>query len=439
MFDSIQELLEKIQLGEDSFLELKDVRFSGARVTAPQRESLADELAAFANGRGGVLVLGIEDQTREIAGIPADKLDAVESFVREVCNDSIKPPLAPFIERLSLPTTAGDVRAVLKIDVDRSLFVHQSPGGYFHRVGSSKRVMPPDYLARLFQQRSQARLIRFDEQIVPRATLDDLAPELWERFGTSRTRDSREDLLRKLGMAGQEHDQTWGPTVAGVLMASRDPRAWLPNAFIQAVAYRGTTAAPRGTHEAYQLDAKDITGPLDEQVVEACRFVHRNMTIAATKEMGRHYVPQFDMTAVFEAVVNAVAHRDYSIQDSKIRLRLYADRLELYSPGAIPNTMTVESLPYRQSARNETLTSLLAKCAVPDGFDWLVTERGTLMDKRGEGVRIVLDSSEALSGRRPEYRVIDDSELLLTIFAAEVPQIDGPELSDAVNQGGDKA
>ena len=439
MFDSIQELLEKIQLGEDSLLELKDVRFSGARVTAPQRESLADELAAFANGRGGVLVLGIEDQTREIAGIPADKLDAVESFVREVCNDSIKPPLAPFIERLSLPTTAGDVRAVLKIDVDRSLFVHQSPGGYFHRVGSSKRVMPPDYLARLFQQRSQARLIRFDEQIVPRATLDDLAPELWERFGTSRTRDSREDLLRKLGMAGQEHDQTWGPTVAGVLMASRDPRAWLPNAFIQAVAYRGTTAAPRGTHEAYQLDAKDITGPLDEQVVEACRFVHRNMTIAATKEMGRHDVPQFDMTAVFEAVVNAVAHRDYSIQDSKIRLRLYADRLELYSPGAIPNTMTVESLPYRQSARNETLTSLLAKCAVPDGFDWLVTERGTLMDKRGEGVRIVLDSSEALSGRRPEYRVIDDSELLLTIFAAEVPQIDGPELSDAVNQGGDKA
>jgi len=439
MFDSTQELLEKIQLGEDSLLELKDVRFSGARVTAPQRESLADELAAFANGRGGVLVLGIEDQTREIAGIPADKLDAVESFVREVCNDSIKPPLAPFIERLSLPTTAGDVRAVLKIDVDRSLFVHQSPGGYFHRVGSSKRVMPPDYLARLFQQRSQARLIRFDEQIVPRATLDDLAPELWERFGTSRTRDSREDLLRKLGMAGQEHDQTWGPTVAGVLMASRDPRAWLPNAFIQAVAYRGTTAAPRGTHEAYQLDAKDITGPLDEQVVEACRFVHRNMTIAATKEMGRHDVPQFDMTAVFEAVVNAVAHRDYSIQDSKIRLRLYADRLELYSPGAIPNTMTVESLPYRQSARNETLTSLLAKCAVPDGFDWLVTERGTLMDKRGEGVRIVLDSSEALSGRRPEYRVIDDSELLLTIFAAEVPQIDGPELSDAVNQGGDKA
>ena len=438
MFDSPKELLDRIRLGEDSALELKDIRFTGDRVHAPSRDALADEIAAFANGRGGVLVLGVEDQTREIVGISADKLDAVESFVREICNDSIKPPLAPFIERLSLPSTTGDIRAVLKIDVDRSLFVHQSPGGHFHRVGSSKRVMPTDYLVRLAQQRSQVGIIRFDEQIVPRATLDDLTSEFWERFRTSRTRDSRDDLLRKLGMASQDHDRTWRPTVAGILMATRDPRAWLPNAFIQAVAYRGTTAAPRGAHEAYQLDAKDIAGPLDEQVVEACRFVHRNMTITATKEMGRHDVPQFDMAAVFEAVVNAVAHRDYSIHGSKIRLQLYADRLDLYSPGAIPNTMTVESLPYRQSARNETLTSLLAKCAVPAGLDWIETERRTLMDKRGEGVRIVLESSEALSGKRPEYRLIDNSELLLTIFAAEAAQTGGLDPSHVANQSGDK-
>lgn len=64
--------------------------------------------------------------------------------------------------------------------------------------------------------------------------------------------------------------------------------------------------------------------------------------------------------------MNAVAHRDYSIHGAKIRLRLLADRLEPYSPGAIPNTMTVDSLPYRQAVRNEAITSLLAKCQVPD-------------------------------------------------------------------------
>jgi len=83
--------------------------------------------------------------------------------VFEVCTQRIDPPLALEIERLWLPSTPGEVLAVLELQVPCSLFVHRGPGGYLHRVGSSKRQMPSDYLARLFQQRSQTRLIRFDE------------------------------------------------------------------------------------------------------------------------------------------------------------------------------------------------------------------------------------------------------------------------------------
>ncbi|MFZ1575575.1 MAG: ATP-binding protein [Chromatiaceae bacterium] len=155
------------------------------------------------------------------------------------------------------------------------------------------------------------------------------------------------------------------PSVAGILMARREPHRWIPNAFVQAVAYRGTSPASADGGAHYQLDSRDLTGPLDEQISEACRFVARNMKVAATKDLGRRNIPQYDLTAVFEALVNAVAHRDYAIYGSKVRLKMFADRLEIYSPGAIPNTLTVESLPYRQSARNETLTSLLAQCPVP--------------------------------------------------------------------------
>jgi predicted HTH transcriptional regulator len=417
MYDSVKDLLDKILLGEDSFLELKEIRFSGERVSAPRRDALADELSAFANAHGGVCVLGVEDSSREILGIPVERLDAVEDFVRELCTDSIVPSLAPVIERLWLPTSAGNDVAVIKVEVSRSLFVHKSPGGYLHRVGSAKREMEAEFLARLFQQRSQARIIRFDEQPVPRATLDDLQAELWERFTTLRSRDGRDDLLVKLAMAQIDNDGVLRPTVAGVLMASENPCRWLPNAFIQAVAYRGTEVRPAGD-EIYQLDAADIVGSLDQQIVGACHFVKKNMRVTATKEEGRHDHPQFDLTAVFEAVVNAVAHRDYAMHGAKIRLRLFADRLELYSPGAIPNTMTVESLPYRQAARNEAITSLLAKCSAPETDAGIVTNRGTFMDKRGEGVQIILDNSERISGRRPEYRIIDDSELMLTIYAA---------------------
>jgi len=415
MFDNIADLIDKIRLGEDTYLELKEVRFAGERVSAPHRDSLADELAAFANSRGGVCVLGVDD-TREVLGVPLDRLDLLEKFVREICLDSITPPLTPVIERLTLPSTAGEQLPVLKLDVTSSLFVHRSPGGYLHRVGSTKSEMAPDYLARLFQQRSQARIIRFDEQAVPGASLNDLSDALWERFASPRVQDAREVLLDKLAMARRDADGTLRPTIAGVLMASSDPRRWLPNAFIQAVAYRGTEVLPQGD-AAYQLDAQDITGPLDAQVLTACHFVRKNMLVSALKNEGRHDLPQYDMTAVFEALVNAVAHRDYSIHGAKIRLRMFADRLELYSPGAIPNTMTVESLPYRQAARNEAITSLLAKCQVPE-TERALSGRSAMMDKRGEGVQIILDQSERLSGRRPVYRLVDDSELLLVIPAA---------------------
>lgn len=280
MVNNQDELLEKIRLGEDSYLELKEARFSGERVSAPGRNDLADELAAFANSRGGVLLLGVRDSDRAIVGIPVERLDAVESLMREACNDSIRPPLLPVIKRLLLPGAAGTPVAVLRVEVPRSLFVHQSPGGYFHRLGS-KRQMPPDYLARLFQQRSQTRLIRFDEQTIAAGGLDDLEPALWERFATPLTRDTAPDLLQKLGMARRNENGALRPTVAGILLAGRQPQRFLPTAYVQAVAYRGLTVRP-DDNSLYQRDAQDITGPLDEQIMAAMDFVHHeNAAVAA--------------------------------------------------------------------------------------------------------------------------------------------------------------
>jgi predicted HTH transcriptional regulator len=276
--------------------------------------------------------------------------------------------------------------------------------------------MPPDYLARLLQQRSQTRLIRYDEQVVSSASIEHIESALWQRFAGPRREETDKHLLLKLGMAREDDNGMVRPTVSGVLMASSDPRLWLPNAFIQAVAYRGTTILPED-EKNYQLDAADIFGPLDQQILNACAFVSKNMKVGACKQLGRADLPQYDLTAIFETVVNAVAHRDYSIYGSKIRLRMFADRLEIYSPGAIPNTMTIESLPYRQSARNETISSLLARCPLPDP-QWAL-HRSHMMDKRGEGVPIILERSTKLSGHTPEYRLIDDSELLLTIWGAE--------------------
>ena len=153
-------LARRLRLGDDSPPEVMRVLLSGTRVTSPDRNEFADQLASFANSRGGTLVMGVDDETHKVLGIPLDSLDAVEGWVREICNDSVKPSLHADILKLELSDASGTLVPVVRIEVPRGLFVHESPGGYFHRTVRSKREMAPDVLARLFHERSQGGMIR---------------------------------------------------------------------------------------------------------------------------------------------------------------------------------------------------------------------------------------------------------------------------------------
>ena len=147
-------LWEQIGLGEDSGLELKEVHLSGRRISAPHRDGLADEFAAFANSGGGRLVLGISDN-REPQALKPEQLDALADYVTEICTDSIEPPLDFSIIRVPLPASGcrryesnrldGNRRAGV---LQRSRYrpsgdaVHRSPGGYrLRRRGDTKRQM----------------------------------------------------------------------------------------------------------------------------------------------------------------------------------------------------------------------------------------------------------------------------------------------------------
>ena len=398
MFHSQTELIEKIILGEDSTIEFKR--------EMPHRDSLADEIGAFANAQGGMILIGI-DNNREIIGIELQKLDSVEKTVVEICEDSIEPAVPIFTEKLRI-----DDKNILKIEVPRSLFVHKAPKGYFTRQGSSKREMPTDQLARLLQSRSQARIITFDEQLVPNTHRETLRKPLYRRFITEdATEDDIEDLLLKRSLLVKEGREIRA-SVAGVLMCHDTPDDFLYNSFIQAVYY-----SSKEKDANYQIDAKDFIGPLDQQIIDAFKFVQKHNEVSARKEIGRIDQPQYSVRAVFEAIVNAVVHRDYSKSGSKIRLFMFADRLELYSPGALANTLTIDKLPYNQATRNEILSRLLSEITLDDDVGGQVKRRHFL-ERRGEGVGIILNESEHLSGKIPIYELFNE-ELCLTIFAAK--------------------
>ena len=252
---------------------------------------------------------------------------------------------------------------------------------------------------------------RFDESIVPGTRRDDLHDALTERFlhsdATVEHDMAVDDVLRKLRIVDDADDGAMALTLAGALLCTEQPQRWLPHAYVQAVGYAGERA-----DMDYQVDARDIGGPLDAQVVEALHFVRRNMLVSATKRTARVERPQFSERAVFEALVNAVAHRDYSMAGSRIRLHMFSDRLELSVPGALANTLTPDSLHLRQASRNELIVSLLARCPAATGVG-----RTRMMDRRGDGVPIILKECAELSGRPPTYALIDDAELRLVMWA----------------------
>lgn len=402
----VKELLFHIRLGEDSSIEFKAVRFDGNRPVSPNRDSFAHELAAFANGQGGRIVLGVDDKNRDVEGIEDDKVAITEEWVVNISQQAIQPPVKLDTRLLQLPNREGDLKTIIYIEIPRSIMVHASSGRYYQRVGSTKQEMKPDVLARLFQQRSQSRLIRFDETFVPGCYLDNIDKSLLQRF--LRPETPEQDQLRKLHLSADEEGEL-GLSISGVLLLTPNPTQWLSNAYIQCVCYSSTE---RDAND--QLDAADFTGPLDQQINGAFEFVRKNMRVAAVKTIGRQDIPQYDLGAIFEAVVNAVAHRDYSMTGRKIRLHMFADRLELYSPGALPNSLSLDGLMENTVTRNENIVNLLSR------YYNAREEAGrqALIERRGEGVPKIMQTGEALSGKRPEYSLIDDNELLLTIYAA---------------------
>ena len=406
-----EDIIRQIQAGEDSAWEFEQVEFAGNRPSRPGRDDWADEIAAFANARGGVLLCGVTDDGRA-QGMSREQIAALDALLVEVSTDSIKPPVRIRTWHKMLP----EGRRVLLLEVPEGDSQHDSPGGSYLRVGASKRRMTNDERLRLAQRRGQARFRWFDEQTVPNTGFRTLDESLWRPLLSAEGAANPEAALEKLALLAPDEAGVMRATVTGVLLCTRNPEERLPNVGITATHYRGRDRA------SGQIDAREIGGPLNQQVAEAMVFVARNMRVAARKEPARVDVPEYSDRALFEALVNAVAHRDYSMRGSRVRLSMFEDRLEIQSPGSLPNNLTVESMATRQAARNQTLTSVLGR--MPVGGIRGSEERRYFMERRGDGVPIILRETRGLCGRPPEYRVIDDAEVCLVIPAA--PQEPSP-------------
>ena len=379
------DLLELIKNGENSGVEMKrDVI---------ENRALAKELVAFANFEGGQVLLGV-DNSGTIAGLTRDKL---EEWVMTACRDKIRPELIPYFEVVK-DVEPGKNVAIVR--VERGWGVHHvwhdNHRTYYIRVGSESREASAEELARLFQQRGAFRL---EVRPVSGSSMSDLdRRRLSDYFVRVREQDAPIDsdetgwrsLLINTEILADESPVP-PATVAGLLLFGGNVNRYLPQAGIDAVAYPGSSkdyaATERATlrgpmtplfgssqgnqgNQGWQGNVRGAmtpsfgSGTLVENglVEQAVDFVRRHTSVATQLEDGARRVERWDypQEAVREAVVNALVHRDYLLSSTDIELSIYDDRLEIISPGVLPNGITPARMKAGcRAARNQLIKDVM--------------------------------------------------------------------------------
>ena len=387
------EFLDLLLNGEGSGVEFKRDDVSNADV--------ARELVAFLNLNGGVLLLGVEDDG-SISGATRDNL---EEWVAGLCRAKIDPPIVPFME---WQTDAESGKRVLCAQVpigpDKPYArVHNQRNTYFIRVGSTCREANREELERMFQASGH---LRYGLKPIPGASIDDLDPRrLRDYFARFLGMDSPESedleqwerLLCNLELAAESAGRV-AATIDGMLVFGLNPACFLPQSGIRAICYLGP-------EPDYPTRAdEDIKGPLvplgslNDPILEpgivdrAWDFIRRNTNPSSYLE-GPQRVDRWEYPeeVVREAVVNALVHRDYSITGTDVTLLIFSDRLEIQSPGRLPNTVTVDGMRSgMRYARNQTLVNVMRDY----GY----------VDARGMGVRNkIIPGMLQHSGTTPDF------------------------------------
>lgn len=315
------------------------------------RQPLAETLAAMANANGGVAVLGVTAK-----GAPQGAIDAAalrESIVE--ASLTTEPPLIlPSAQQVTL--AGGEV---IVVQVPEGLpNVYNVRGVYLTRTGGQNRPLTSAELRQLLLDRGENG---YESQPVTDASLDDLDPVRVSRYlnqvGLPPDADTIEALLGRGCITRRSSDGLPAtpplPTVAGLLLFGREPQRFLRSAEIICVRYVGVTMSD-------EFVRQDIGGVLPEQARQAEAFVVSNMRRGMRiRGLAREETTEYPLAVVREAIVNAIAHRDYSIRGEGIRLLMFSDRLEVYSPGRLPGHVTLENIKDERYSRNEAIVAVL--------------------------------------------------------------------------------
>lgn len=397
-------------------------------------QDIGRTISGFANGSGGTIVCGLD----EASGFaPVEGFDAarVQDALANFCGEKMTPPVRPLIEVRSFegaPVLVARIPELLPRDKPCYLTSSGCYSGSYIRVGDGDRHLSYYEIDRLISERVQPR---YDDGAVDGATIDDLDPALvadllaHERALRPRTMGAMDDetALRKLHVLKPDGSGTLRPTLAGLVALGAYPQEFFPLLRISFSCYPGTSKTDALPDGRRFTDLLSTSGPIPVMIDEALGAVTRNMRIGGRMEGAlRRDVPDYPLMAVREALANALMHRDYSPESlgSAVFVDLYADRLEITSPGGLYGAVTLDSLgsvDFAGSCRNQTLARILESTPLASAF---APAGGYVVENRGTGFAVMIDELERAGKPAPIPR--DSPSLFKVTFLREAPAgVDG--------------
>lgn len=394
-----EELLQLIAEAQQHQCELDDVEVKSAQQGTPQR--LFESLSAFANRTGGgVILFGIEEKKNfEIVGV--GNTHQLQEKISNLVASQMEPALRPEFTVIEVEGKTILAIEVYELPAEQKPCFYKPAGlqkGSYIRVGNTNRLMI-DY--EIFGYVSTRTQPTFDEEPVKDATIEDLDREKINEYleQLRRTRpqaiylnQSFEQVLKQLRII-REVNGIMCPTLAGLLVFGKYPQSFEPQLMITFLQYYGTTETEKTPRGERFLDNRKFEGRIPEMVESAVNYALTSMRKSSLIEgLWRRDIPEYPAEAVREAIVNAVAHRDYSnyVRGSYVQIRLFADRLEIQSPGGLYGNVTVETLEEEQSTRNRILMRLM--------------EESHLVENRGTGIRTMLEAMRNANLEPPRFQ-----------------------------------
>ncbi|MFQ5631172.1 MAG: RNA-binding domain-containing protein, partial [bacterium] len=314
----------------------------------PAKSDLAEELAAFANSDGGWILFGVDDNG-EIEGFRPQK--NFEEWIMNLAENNVLPPIVPFMYTYEI-----DNKNIIVLEIPKGALRPHKP--YYIRRGSTKREASREEIRRLYQE---SEAINYDSTPINNSSIADIDLEKVDKYIQLTTGQKAEDfpiplenLLMNKSILRRKNGEEF-VTLSGLLLFGKSPQQFVPQSQLSCVRIKGTEMNDKF------IDRKDFNGTLNEIIDAAVAFVERNTALAGKIEAVRRIdTPEYHPRVVRELVINAVAHRDYSISGSRIRIFVFDNRLEIISPGSLPNTVSLDKLfTGIHYSRNDAIFSLL--------------------------------------------------------------------------------